>query len=223
MEFIKANLGANKVTLPINSNEFEETHSYVEEKDMFDKIEDLLSKFKELKKKSKNNKCFNGIDSIISCILESLDNHFTLLSFESMNDKIVNFKNKMKDVKAEDHLLFISKLINKTLVLKVSETDFSIYGKYEKCIVLEVKQNNTYSILQDDVDYNTMISSIVDARIKAYLDDNILEKLNKFLVKDLQEVAHKLYLPIHNKQTKKLFVKKELKEVIIDKLEAYKQ
>jgi hypothetical protein len=112
MEYIAKNLGSNKVVIPISSNEFEETCPYVEEENLFGKIENLADVYRELKPNntvrrkqnvinpspqsrssvvSKPSQKLVGFIGLMESILESIDPTLSLLPNDSKHGNIVTF------------------------------------------------------------------------------------------------------------------------------------
>lgn len=197
---------------------------------------------KEIESKSKSSIIsIKGFDSLLFSILEYIDPAISLLSNDIKIEKINNFKNTLilsldiikikisrdnmrKYIETGDNnvCIYISKIINVTIILKIN-TDFEIYGNLDNCICLSKDDNNEFNIdsINSLIFYKNLI--IMD-RIHKYHENNILEKLNSFLLKDLKEIADKIDILTFKieENKKKNYLKNELKDIIKIKLEEHK-
>lgn len=193
---------------------------------------------KEIKNKIDFKMNILDFDSILLCILESIDPLVSLLSYDGKIKKINNFKNILilgldiikikisrdnmkKYIETGDNqaCIYISQIIKSTIIIKIN-TDFEIYGNLDNCICLNKNINNEFNIDSTGtlIYYKTLI---INDRISKYHKDNILEKLNLLLLKDLKEIADKIDISTFKMEEnkKKNYLKNELKDIIKIKLE----
>lgn len=210
----------NKVTIPIVTNEFEETNPYIEEQDMFNQIEDITSMYRT--KNIIKPECeISGIDTLILCILEMLDPTVSLLS--NKIEKIENFKRIILLKYEKCDINTISTFLKKTVVVKVDNI-YEITGSYDEFILIEKKNDKLYihidacNMTLDDIHkHNTSIM------MKKYINDGIIDKLDKMIVKELKDLAEKLNVntfKIENNKKKQL-LKNEIKDVLKTKFDNY--
>lgn len=209
----------NKVTIPIISNEFEETNPYIEETDMFNQIEDITSIYR---KKPMKTECENisGIDSLILCVLEMLDPTVSLLS--NKLEKIENFKRILMSKYEKYDIITISTFLKKTLVIKVDNM-YEITGSYDDFILVEKKNTNFIIIRDCNMTMSDICKHNTDTIIKKYIQDGILTKLDKMVVKELKDLAEKINVntfKIENNKKKQL-LKNEIKDVLKTKFDEY--
>jgi hypothetical protein len=184
-----------------------------------------------------------GFDSLISCILEHIDQTFTLLSLESKKNHVDQFLKKMLShieisnvkhtgfnkntikgwIDAQDIELcnFMSVFTKKTIAIK--DDTWHTFGALPECIVINCV-NDVYSLV-DTTTYDDLQKKIVIERIKRLEEDGTLQKLNSLLVKDLKNIAEELYIDTFKVEDgkKKSYLKPELKDLINRKIEEYKQ
>lgn len=243
MEFIRQNLQANKVTLDIKTNDFEEKYEYNAPANRFDQIENLLELFKLVSRQKPAAVHSKTIkDPIIYSILIHLDPTLDLVSdkqlfiakFKSeLKDKINNYVEKLKKFGATKeatltaiddvndnraHLMYyLSILLDKNIAIK-TDNNIHIYeiGKLE-CLVIQ-PQNYT----SQTIDLIKCRELKYDARKTYHTNENTLGKLNDMLVKDLKSLAEELGICTTKTEDgkRKNLLKAELKDVIKVKLYA---
>lgn len=242
MEFIRQNLQANKVTLDIKTNEFEEKYEYVSPPSKFDQIENILDLFKSLSRQKPTASSKDVKDPILYSILIHLDPTLELVSDKHMfinkfknelKDKVDNYVEKLKkfgvakesavaaiDDATENRnalLYYLSILMDKNMAVK-TDNDVTIYeiGKLT-CLVINPITHTTQSM-----DLLDCRASKYNARKTYHMNENTLGKLNDMLVKDLKELADELGICTYKTEDgkRKNLLKAELKDVIKVKLYA---
>lgn len=250
MEFIKQNIGSNKVTLPICTNEFEESNAYVESPSYFHLIEDPIEKFKTktiVLAKPVQVQSINGFHSFVACILESLDPMCGLLSHTSFLEKIKTFEDRLlihieqvpknkktaKDVQdalrsniIDEFLMnYTSFVIKRAVALRQNHDWFLVNaGDYQDCVIIASNEDGICTLVSPSTPIREVKTQIVKDRVHNLWNNNVFQKLNDMLVKDLRDIAERLWLPtskvVENK--KKNYLKNELKDVIQETVQQYK-
>lgn len=253
MEFVKKNIGSNKVTLSIYSNEFDESHAFVESPSYFHLIEDPIEKFKSKPSKilipaALTSNVLTGFHGFVACILESLDPMCRLLSIDSLMEKIKTFEDRLvihidqlpknkktaKDVKdaiqsnfIDDFLMNYTSFVVKRAVALCKNEDWTLVnaGDYHDCVMITLDENGSCTLLSPSTSITEVKKQIVKDRIEYLWNNNIFQKLNDMLVKDLRDIAERLWLPTFKvvEHKKKNYLKNELKEVIQETVQQYKQ
>lgn len=191
----------------------------------------------------KNN--INIFDTLFLCILEIIEPAVSLLNEESKIEKIKNFKNMMTlnldmiklKIPREDMKLAIEKndiivciyfsfLIKKSIVI-LKNGDYEIYGACNDCICIIFDENEKIYKINDENASGQLTfftELMINKRIKTYIENDYIEKLNTYLLKDLKDISDKLKIPTHKIEDnkKKNYLKNELKDIIKKKLEEYK-
>ena len=198
------------------------------------------------------DKHLENFNSLILCILEIIDKSVSLLNNTTKLEKIKNFKNMMvlnldmiklqissddmkKAIDKEDNIvcIYFAFLLKKNIAI-FKDNDIEIYGNFDDCIAITYDKNNKlYKICetcQEALIPNGMGPTkffkelMIKKRIKIMLDNNIIEKLNTFLLKDLKDIADRIKLPTYKLEgnKKKNLLKNELKDIIKQKIEEYK-
>lgn len=246
MEFIKQNLQANKVTLDIKTNEFEEKYEYVTPKNRFDEIENIIDIFKAISRQKPQqqhppttNKPVK--DPILYAILIHLDptlelvsdKHIFINKFKTeLKDKINNYLEKLKkfgvtkesalaaidELENRDSLLYyLSILLDMNVAIK-TDNDIDIYeiGKLT-CLLI-----NPTTHASQTIDLLECRNQKYDARKTFHINENTMGKLNDMLVKDLKSLADELGVITYKTEDckRKNLLKAELKDVIKVKLYA---
>ena len=197
---------------------------------------------------SKSNdldKPLEDFNSLILCILEIIDQSVSLLNNTTKLEKIKNFKNMMilnldmiklqisrddmkKAIDQEDNIvcIYFAFLLKKNIAV-FKDNDIQIYGNFDDCIAINYDQNSKiYKICDTYTTGPTQFFKelMIQKRIKIMLDNDIIEKLNTFLLKDLKDTADKIKLPTYKLEgnKKKNLLKNELKDIIKQKIEEYK-
>lgn len=219
----------NKVTIQISSNEYEESNPYIEETDLFNQIEDISSIYrkKSIKTECIKTECIKteciitGPDALILCVLEMLDPTVSLLS--NKVEKIENFKRKIMLNYTNYDTTSISLFLKKTIIIK-EDNIYSITGSYDDYILIDKKQSN-YSLIKelDSKKLTDFYNHNIETIIKSYINDGILTKLDKMMVKELKDIAEKINVntfKIENNKKRQL-LKNEIKDVLKTKFDKY--
>jgi len=191
------------------------------------------------------DKPIEGFNSLILCILEIIDQSVSLLNNITKMEKIKNFKNMMvlnldmiklhisrddmkKAIENEDNIIcvYFAFLLKKNIAV-FKDNDIEIYGNFDDCISINYEQHlKLYKICDT---YTTgpiqfFKELMINKRIEKMLENDIIEKLNTFLLKDLKDIADKIKIPIYKLEgnKKKNLLKNELKDIIKQKFEEYK-
>jgi hypothetical protein len=243
MEFITQHLGTNKVTSAIHSNEYEESHSYVKSPCYFDRIEDLVEKFKSSVVQQEKIQ-LKGVNGFLACVFESIDPMCGLLSMDTLMTKISMFRDKLvmhehqlpkklKKTTAEHGNIFdeflleyVSFVLKKGIAIcHVGNWIWANVENYDMCVVIRKHDNDSYTVESSCVPVSDIKSIIMRDRIRDFVETDGMQKLNEMLVKDMRDIAEHLWLPtfkiVDNK--KKIYLKNELKKVIEVAVEQYKK
>jgi hypothetical protein len=186
-----------------------------------------------------DNKIIN-FNSLVLCVLEIIDPSVTLLNTLSKLEKIKNFKNMMllnldmlklkiskddmrKAIVNEDIIvcIYFAFLLKKNIVL-ITTDDIEIYGNNDECIAIEYNiDEKIYKISHIIGSLDFFKQLMIEKRIKIMIENDIIEKLNSFLLKDLKDIADKLKIQTFKIEDnkKKNLLKNELKDLIKLKLE----
>ena len=181
-----------------------------------------------------------GFNSLIYCVLESIDPTLSLISENSKLAKVEQFKHQLdskinlgakkiygydknlyreclKDEKVEI-LNWLSYFLKKTIVLKrnVPAEVIKLYGTGEECIVIEEAVDHYLLTTEKDE-----TSQWKEAMRKTFSLKYTPEKLNTVLVKDLRNIAEELEIPLFKTEEgkKKYYLKNDLKDMIIKSLQ----
>jgi hypothetical protein len=237
MEFIANNLAANKVTLDIKTNSFEETYEYQDKPNYFDNIESVYDMYKSVVSSTRNV----PHDRFIYCVLLSLDSTLSLVADKQvfinkfkndLKEKVKNYEVQLKKcgVTVEDVLksidigekrnalyYMIGILLNKCVCME-GEDDIMMYeisNNAKDCLLINEK-----NLVATVVNMETCKAKKFEMRTIFHKRHTTEEKLNTLLVKELKELAEELGLPtteIENGKKKNL-LKGKLKDVIKLKL-----
>jgi hypothetical protein len=188
---------------------------------------------------------FNNFDTLFLCILEIIEPAVSLLNGISKIEKIKNFKNMMNlnldmikfKVSREDMkkaiennniivCIYFSFLIKKSIVI-LKDNDYEIYGVCDDCICIVYDENEQiYKIYDENATGPLLffIELMINKRLKTYIENDCIEKLNTYLLKDLKDIADRLKILTYKLENnkKKNYLKNELKDIINKKLEEYK-
>lgn len=191
------------------------------------------------------NKPIEDFNSLILCILEIIDPSVSLLNNTTKLEKIKNFKNMMvlnldmiklqissddmkKAINNEDNIvcIYFAFLLKKNIAI-FKDNDIEIYGNFDDCIAIKYncdEQNLKVYKICDTCPTQFFKELMIRERIKIMLKNDVIEKLNTFLLKDLKEIADKIKIPIYKLEgnKKKNLLKNELKDTIKQKFEEYK-
>lgn len=183
-----------------------------------------------------------GFDSLIACILENIDQTFSLLSLDSKKSHVDQFLKKMLshleisnvkhtglnkssikewiDAKDIELCHFMSVFTKKTIA--INDGTWRTFGSHPECVVINY-MNDVYSF-EGTSTYDELQKKIINERIKKLDQDGTLQKLNSLLVKDLKNIAEELYIETFKVEDgkKKSYLKPELKDLINKKIEEYK-
>ena len=113
-------------------------------------------------------------------------------------------------------LVYISRLINKSIVINGDNyieyiENISINASKESLIIKEI--NGDFEIIEEELNKE----KILNTKISNYLKDNLVNKLDKILVKELKTIAEDLEIPLFkldDNNKKKPLLKNELKDLI---------
>jgi len=224
---------------PQHRNNSETTHNAIKRPI----VNNIINNFNKSVDVSDN---ITGFNSLILCVLEIIDPLVSVLNNSTKLEKIKNFKNMMdlnlgmiklqiskdemkKAIDNEDIIvcIYFAFILKKNIVL-YKDDDIEIYGNYDECIVISFDPiEKVYKIsdinTKDNVDFYKRL--MIDKRLKMMIENNFIEKLNTFLLKDLKDTADKLHIPTYKieENKKKNLLKNELKDKIKQKIEEYKQ
>jgi hypothetical protein len=243
MDFILSNIGQNKVNVPIVTNEYEETHPYMEETSRFNEIENIIDIYKSskvCKPVSPKRTQLSSFNSLIYCILEFIDNTISLHSDDFKLEKVEQFKKQLNSkidlgpkklfgydrdcyhefLKNENIqiLNWLCHFLKNTIVVKSNVTgDITLFGLESVCIVIEENINSQY-ILTSSKDST---SKWKEEKQKLLASRYTPEKLNSMLIKDLKELAKDLEISLFKTEDgkKKNYLKNELKDMIVKSLQ----
>lgn len=236
MEFIKKNLGANKVTVFISSNDYEEIYPYVEEDNMFNDIENMFDMFRKLKTKTNNhvnlstkqtntyhkdkngnqqlqNTIFTGLDGIVHCILQTIEPTYVLLPYQTQYMKIEQFKKKL--------IMTLDMVKDNDIVVKKTEAKLFIEeNKYEFIMHYICHVINKSIAIVGDVNqtvFGTHNSCLViepdSSGSFIVVDDNAISSdIRKFILND--KIKH--YITEGIPQKLNALLVKELKNIATD-------
>ena len=113
-------------------------------------------------------------------------------------------------------LVYLSRLINKSIVINGDNyieyiENISINASKESLIIKEI--NGDFEIIEEELNKE----KILNTKISNYLKDNLVNKLDKILVKELKTIAEDLEIPLFkldDNNKKKPLLKNELKDLI---------
>jgi hypothetical protein len=149
-----------------------------------------------------------------------------------LNLDMIKFKVSREDMKKaiENNniivCIYFSFLIKKSIVI-LKDDDYEIYGKCDDCICIVYDEKEMlYKIYNEytNSELSFFTELMINKRMKKYIDNDINEKLNTYILKDLKDIADKLKILTYTIQDnkKKNCLKNELKDIIKKKLEEYK-
>lgn len=122
-------------------------------------------------------------------------------------------------------LLYMTRLVNKSFCIYTQEGEEPVLLECgQACKILRYCRDlNIYQIEKEDTDYIKIQDALVKERIKTYIKDGLLSKINSLSVKDLRDISERLNLPLHKTEDgkKKLLLKPELKDNIVKKIETH--
>jgi hypothetical protein len=218
LEYIIEHIGENKVSLHINSNEFIETSDIISEKKYFDKLPNLLSNYKQLKVKPWQPN--NFIDNVLYICMKNIDESLTLVSNDTLKQKLDTFKKELGFFK-ERWQSMSKKLAEFKIVAMFMKKNIAVFENSD-WELYECGDVNIDDTLMIDIncDCGKMVSKEECKKriIKHRLSKKENLNINTLLVKELKDLATELYIPVICPQKKKPYLKNELKELIIEKI-----
>ena len=215
LEFIIENIGENKVSLQISSNEFIETTSFTEPINHYDQMTNLFQTYKQLK--SKPWKPANFTDNILFMCMKHIDESLTLVSNDTLRQKLDIFKKELGFYKERlsmskkfEEFKIVAMFMKKNIAV-FSNMDWELY----ECGDLKVEETlmckgETMEVFTKDECKNRIIKYRLSKK------ENL--NINTLVVKELKELAIELYIPIICSEKKKPYLKNELKELITEKI-----
>ena len=271
MEFIKKNIGPNKVHITINTNKYEESialqdanasSSCSKMNDIFSSMGSILETFRALKTNDRKVPFSRQVvaevditveDPLLYCIYTLFEPSASLMYKASdINQKIRDFKvtlikNLTHHYQFYKNLLLKGEATHDELVININDSNFPIESRKPMIVYLGrllgrsiavedsslitnyvIVPNSTNGILiidksihKDGLSNETMMKSITGKNMQKYLNNNLLDTIDKLRVDDLKVIANNIEIEtfrlIENK--KKHLLKNELKAQIISKFE----
>lgn len=120
-------------------------------------------------------------------------------------------------------LYYISRLANTSIVF-YTQSEPILIECGQKCRIINLDEMKIgYSLEEDEKDLYDIKRSIMDDRIKKYIKDGLLNNITTLGVKELRDISEKLDVSIYKIEDnkKKLYLKQELKENILKKIETH--
>ena len=193
MENLINNLGPNKVTLDIKSNGFEETRKTYVATDVFSKIPDIMDMYN-----------YDVCNEIFYELAVFLDPTVSLLGEKKKHANVV------RDMIIKTNQICLNN--NNDLFTFLAER-FKVTISYEDK-TYDHPTSETVFVLEKHAATKRL------PKLDWLKTQYPIEKLNSMLVKELEIVAGRLNISKTNPDTKKRYLKQDLKDVIIQKLYA---
>lgn len=186
-------------------------------------------------------------DLFLLSIMSIIDSSVVILPIPSQIEKINTFKRQLFSAismvgdQCTQHVLSTETFFNKDFLSFIANSihhNIFVWNDKDKqwfvgldessCACLVYKDIPSWDkpkILKDGL--QEMLKEVVQFRAKQYISNGVMQKLNQYLVPELKDIAHHLYIPTTTTSPTsgkpKNLLKSELKELVKNKLLEYKQ